>query len=280
MQPGPLALKNIGLIVVVAGWLAIVAPVAVDGQNLRFDQASVKPTNIIGNRSILLFPRGGINAKNFSLSSLIKVAWRLQDNQIEVGADWIRADRFDVEASVEGNPSRDQLLAMLRSFLTQRFKLVVRSDVRELPIYELRVARPDRRLGPSLRPSALGGCTPVDFSTERSRRTTSPAPCGVLYSRPGRWTGRAVPLQTLVTPLSRRVGRVVLDRTNLPGVFDLDLQWTSGGARHRTGALLPPAEGQSSLFGALEQELGLTLQPGTAPVDILVIERAEHPTLD
>jgi uncharacterized protein (TIGR03435 family) len=81
-------------------------------------------------------------------------------------------------------------------------------------------------------------------------------------------------------PLSRRVGRVVLDRTNLSGVFDLDLQWTNVGARRHPGVPAPLAEVPSSLFGALEEELGLTLQPGTAPVDVLVIQHAEHPTPD
>jgi uncharacterized protein (TIGR03435 family) len=82
-----------------------------------------------------------------------------------------------------------------------------------------------------------------------------------------------------VAPLSRRLGRVVLDRTNLTGVFDLDLQWTNVGGRNHPGAA-PLNESPSSLFGVLEEELGLALQPETAPVEVLVIEHAEHPARD
>lgn len=272
--------KNVGVIAIVVGCLSLVATVPAHGQNRQFDVASVKPTAISAGRSIVLFPLGGIKARNVSLSSLIKIAWQLQDDQLDGDASWIRSERFDVEASLEGNPSRDELRLMLRSLLTKRFKLAVRTEVRELPIFELRVARHDRRLGPSLQPSPFGGCTPIDLSAHLPRRTTSPVPCGVLYSRTGRWRGRAVPMHALVTPLSHLVGRVVLDRTNLSGVFDLDLHWTNIGARHRAGGPAPLADGPSSFVGALEDELGLTLQPAKAPVDVLVIERAEHPSLD
>lgn len=276
-QSGRFIVKNLGVIGIAFG-LSAVASVAVHGQDRQL--ASVTPTTIIGDRSILVFPRGRIIAKNLSLSRLIQVAWRLQDNQLDGGARWIRSERFDVDARADGNASRDQLRLMLRSLLTKRFKLVVRSELRDLPIYELRVARPDRTLGPSLRPSSFGGCTPVDPSAHPPRRTASPPPCGVLYSRTGRWSGRAVPISALVAPLSRRVGRVVVDKTNLSGVFDLDLQWTNLGARHHSGIAGPVAEGPSSLSEALEEDLGLTLQPSTAPVEVLVVEHAEHPTLD
>src|SRR5262245_50052743 len=142
-----------------SGWIS-----ALHGQHPQFDVASVKPTKITEQTYIVFYPGGRLVARNFPLGSLVKAAWHLQNDQIDGGPKWIRSDGFDVEARADGNPSREQLLVMLRSLLVERFKLVVRSEVRELPVYELQVVRPDRKLVPSLRRSSSSGFTPLNLA--------------------------------------------------------------------------------------------------------------------
>ena len=108
--------------------------------------------------------------------------------------------------------------------------------------------------------------------------------CGVLYSPIGHWTGRGVPIDTLANVLTRAVGRVVLNRTALAGTFNLDLEWTDLSAllsptANPTNLPLPRTDG-TSLFTALEEQLGLTLESTRGPAGVLVVEHVEHPTED
>lgn len=248
-----------------------------------FEVASVKPTKIAGISLILLYPGGRFSATNVTLGGLIARAWGLQRDQVDGGPAWLQSDGFDIEAQAEGNPPADQVWLMLRTLLAERFTLVVGTETRELPVYELVLARTEGTLGPSLRPSLGTNCTKSALAAgPLAPVDPNHPPCGVLYSPTGHWTGRAVPIRTVANALVRMVGRVVIDRTGLAGTFDLDLQWTD------LAALLapvgpvpdvqPPRADGPSLFAALQEQLGLKLHPTRGAVDVLVIQNAERPT--
>src|SRR5687768_13114234 len=110
-----------------------------------FDVASIKQ-----NRSGEFFgsfgyePGGRLMVVNNSVRTLIRSAYSLQNYQILGGPQWMNSDRYDVSARASGNASEEQLKLMLRRLLGERFKLVARREVREIPIYALVIASPGR----------------------------------------------------------------------------------------------------------------------------------------
>jgi len=86
-------------------------------------------------------------------------------------------------------------------------------------------------------------------------------------------------MQDLLGPLQAMTGRPVIDRTGLIGAFDFDLQWTSGPVALAGGPTAPPDDGPS-IFVALQEQLGLRLEPGRAPFDVVVVDAVQRPTPD
>jgi uncharacterized protein (TIGR03435 family) len=257
--------------------------VAIDASAPVFEVASVKPTKVSGSAYYFFHPGGRFTATNFPLKGLITRAYRLQGNQVEGGPSWVSSDGFDIEAKAEGNPPPEQVLLMVRALLAERFKLKLRTETRQLPIYALELARSDGKLGSGLRPASPADCVSVPPSGgppplfDRNH-----PPCGALYSPIGHWTGRGVSIEALTSDLSRVVSRVVRNRTGLTGTFDLDLQWTDLTMLLQPGGSVPdappPADNPTSIYTALQEQLGLKLDSQKGPVDVLVIDRAEKPT--
>jgi len=242
----------------VAQSLTIVVSTAHAQSDATFDAVSIKPNTSgeVGGASRA--QPGRYQGVNVTLMRLIGLAYR-PIQEFEGGPDWIRTDRFDVDAKAEGTPSQDQMLRMLRTMLADRFKLVVRAEKRQRPVYALTMARRDRTLGPQLRASEAmcpGG----------------PGTCGVRMGD-GILTATSITMTRLASELSF-VGRQVMDRTELPGAFEVNLQWTPEAA----GAGAPATDNLPSIFTAMQEQLGLKLEPATGPIDVLVIERAEKPS--
>ena len=178
------------------------------------------------------------------------------------------------------------LLLMLRTLLADRFGVVVHQEMRELPVYELVVARADRKFGPEISPSKL------DCENQAPGRRGGPPPpgnpaqpiCGMRIA-PGQMVMGGTPMAQFATVLSNFVQRVVLDRTQLAGAFDFRLSWTPDripqGAPPPGAPALPPVDPNGpSLFAALQEQLGLKLESTRAPLEVLVIDRAERPMPD
>jgi uncharacterized protein (TIGR03435 family) len=274
-------------IVAVGAVVALRAQVpATDTKAPAFEVAVIKPTNVTGSAYTLNRPGGRFTAINISLRGLITRAYRLQNNQVEGGANWVDSERFDIEAKAEGNASQAQVSLMLQALLAERFKLRMRNETRQLPIYALVMARSDGKNGSQLRPSSEGDCSkgpPLGGGPPPPSDRRHPF-CGVLYTPTGYWTGRGVSMEALASNLARVVSRVVLNRTGLAGTFDLDLQWTDLMALLQPGGPAPdappPADNPTSIFTALQEQLGLKLESTKGPVDVLVIDHVEQPTPD
>jgi uncharacterized protein (TIGR03435 family) len=158
------------------------------------------------------------------------------------------ADRFDIAAKPETRSRPEEVLLMMQRLLADRFQLALHRESKEARVYELVVAK----AGPKLR-------EPKDD-----------AEAG-LQGQKGRITARATPLAILARYLSQRLGQPVVDKTGLLGRYDFTLQYEADGAND-------PAAAGPSIFTAIEEQLGLRLQPGKGPVDILVVDRAEKPS--
>lgn len=251
-----------------------------------FEVASVKP-NTSGDGRVMLMqqPGGRLNLVNVPLRLLIRNAYRVQDSQIAGGPDWLGTARFDIVAKAENpNASVEDLQLMTRSLLADRFKLLVRSEKREMPIYAMVPVRSDGKLGPQLHKSD------TDCGSPSAPPAGPPAPgqiprCGFTVGF-GNVKARGTTLPALATTLSTFAGRIVVDRTALTGGYDVELTWTPDQTPRAQGDQPPQVNGAPidpngpSLFTALQEQLGLKLESTKDSVDVLVVDRAEKPAED
>jgi uncharacterized protein (TIGR03435 family) len=256
-----------------------------------FEVASVKRNlsgSIIVNQSL---SPGRYTGTNLSVADLLATIYAPQPrSHVSGGPDWMRTDRFDIVAKAEGTSTTAELVEMLHTLLVDRFKFAAHQEAREGDVYNLILARSDGRLGPLLRPST------VDCAAQRANATRTAGagaagqvPACPLANYPGRFIGTSIPLATLARTLVVWVdGREVRDRTELSGLYDVDLTWTP----ERLGPLPLNAPidlvrareaidpNGPSLVTALQEQLGLKLESMKDKIDVLVIDHLEAPTED
>jgi uncharacterized protein (TIGR03435 family) len=228
---------------------------------------------------------GQIVVTNYTLRDIIRNAYGVQRYQIVGGPDWLAQDRFDINAKVPEGAPQAQALLMMQTLLADRFKLHIRRDTRDLPIYALVVARTDGRLGPKMQPASFD-CAALAAARSRGENPTLPAPvgdrpvCGA-QANPGRLMVGGYALADFARNLGGFAGRPVVDRTGLKGGYDFELLWTPDEAPP-TGVTLPAWYDPNgpSLVTAVQEQLGLKMEATTGPVDVLVIDSAERPTED
>jgi uncharacterized protein (TIGR03435 family) len=248
-----------------------------------FEVASIK-RNASGssNSSSRALPGGRITMTNRTLRDMVREVYRLQGFQITGGPDWIGTDRWDIVAKADGEQTFERLVPMMQNLFADRFKLVIHREQREQPIFALVFARTDHQLGAQIHPSSVD-CDAM-AKTAAARGDTSPRAangrplCGINMTN-GKLMTSATTLAELTRLLSGTAGRSIVDKTGLAGRFDIDLSWTpeqsAGG-----GDPVPPASDGASLFTAMQEQLGLKLEPQRGPVDMLVIDSAARPTED
>jgi uncharacterized protein (TIGR03435 family) len=193
------------------------------------------------------------------------------------GPDWIDSDRFDILASAPAGTSESTMLTMLQTLLADRFKLVLRREAREMPVYSLVIAQNDGRIDKAL--------LPVDCKASRTESkavVSKVPPCSaLLLGQQGTgmvtYQSEGVDLKELANMLSRRVGRPVINQTGLAGEFRFELSWLQD-LQAGQAAVPAAANDGPSLFTALQEQLGLKLESSRNPVEVLVIESVERPT--
>lgn len=264
-------------VILLAGTVAVpaqqVQPINPDDK-AAFELTSVK-RNISGDgrTSTRAQPNGGWSATNVRLRAVIARAYEVREFQITGGPDWVNVDRFDIVARGPVGTPASQRFAMLRAMLADRFKLVTHVETREQPRYLLTLARPDGRLGPQLKQSKLpcaGQTTPQPGSD-----------CGVdtsVNDRFGTMSARGVPMDNLAAALANfAINRTVVNRTGLEGAFDAELRFATEGAAL---AVTNRSDDASSIFTAVQEQLGLKLQSDRGPVPFIVIDGVQQPTPD
>ena len=217
--------------------------------------------------------RGRYGATNVPAVLLLRAAHRVQPTQIVGLPGWAAADRWDVVATIpDGPPTGDRQMALLRNMLKDRFNLAFHVETRELPVYALVVARGGPK--PGLRPSA------IDCDALFAGRVAAPPgarPCGLSIDQAGGMrmvsTGQQMP--GFVGPLAGFTDRLIVDRTGLKDTYEFELRWTPDAGAGIPGPVDPDTPG---LFTALEEQLGLRLEPARAQVEVMVIDRFERPT--
>jgi uncharacterized protein (TIGR03435 family) len=215
------------------------------GQTLAFEVASVKrspPDAQQGSQSKL--DPGHVTFTGATLQALIRRAYDVKNYQIS-GPDWINTDRYEISAKFPAKYGVDQIVVMLQNLLADRFKLTIRRDTKEMPVYALVLGK--------------GGL--------KNARETEIGPGGTSLNR-GKLTATKINMARLAETLSGQVDRPVIDMTGLTAIYDLTLEW----APDQTAA----SENGPDIYTALQQQLGLRLEPRKAPMEVLVVERAER----
>jgi uncharacterized protein (TIGR03435 family) len=239
-----------------------------------FEVASIRKNTSAGGRTLMDGAGDRFSVTNATLRMLILTAFELLDDQLVGGPGWINNDRFDVVAGRGGAPF-EQVPAMLRTLLAERFKLRTHSETRDMPMYTLVTARSDGALGEHMK---VADCDRKNLSTGFPSASDKVLPCNVRFVGPGRLRGGGLRMRDLAAALTPIVGRIVLDRTGLPGRYDLELAWASDQPRRATDDIPAPDPDGASLFTALQEQLGLKLTGGRGPVDVLVIDSVSPPT--
>jgi uncharacterized protein (TIGR03435 family) len=273
-------------------------PVTDAAANPVFEVASVKQNKSgEGFIRIGMAPGGRFTANNVPLRQLILMAYQVQPFQIVGGPSWMVSDRFDIVAKASGDlpPPTPGVVGpmqlMMRALLADRFKLTLHNEQKEMPIYALVVARADGKLGSQLRQSTTDCAAIIGAAARRGGPPpppsfNEPVQCGMRVF-PGALSAGGFPLSQFTQFLSTTVQRIVVDRTGLTGNFDLNMTWTpdqmpQGRGDPPPGAPPLPAIDPNgpSIFTAVQEQLGLKLESTKAPVDVLVVERAERPVED
>ena len=242
----------------VLAWLAA-HTVAAQTPSPAFEVASVK-ANSSGQAVMRLTAppgTGRFDATNISARILILNAYGLRDVQLAGAPAWTESERFDVAGRTAASATRDEISAMVRTLLADRFRLRTHRETREMPTYALVAATADKRLGPGLK-----------TSTAETRTNISPTSIKAV----------SMTMARLALSLSAVVGRVVTDETGLQDAYDLELTFAREGPLP-PGA--PPADPDApSIFTALREQLGLRLEGRRGPVEVLVVDGIERPTPD
>jgi uncharacterized protein (TIGR03435 family) len=241
---------------------------SVPAGSLSFEVASVKPNPLDSQAGGFSRNANGLTIFNYSLWRLIVSAYGIEDFQLSGASDWIKNEKFDVVAKAADGSTHSplELSQMLQSLLAERFKLTVRRETRSAPVYWLVPAKTGGTLGSDLHRAKID-CRAPETPAASQR---DPAQCGLSYGY-STINAHGMPLDPLVGTVSSLVKRPVVDKTGLTGGFDYSLHYNRAGA---------PDSPDPSIFGALEEQLGLKLEDQRGPVDFIVIEHAERPTPD
>jgi uncharacterized protein (TIGR03435 family) len=214
---------------------------------------------------------GSFVATSATLAWLVRFVYELPDYRLVGGPDWVRRDRFDVEARAGGDASREEIQRMVLALLEDRFQLVIRQEQRQGPVYTLVRARSNNQVGPNLRASAAGCAAPGGPGEKMEERRT---PNGGVETR-----RTCASMSALVANFSNALQAPVDDKTALMGMWDFELSYTGERRRNANAAgVAQDPNDAPALFTAVQEQLGLRLESGRGPVDVFVIESAAQPT--
>jgi uncharacterized protein (TIGR03435 family) len=244
-----------------------------------FEVASVKP-NKSGELAVKVeFQPTAVRLVNMQLRPIIQLAYGITTLAKLAGVpDWAQTERFDIIGNAASIPTREVARLMLQALLADRFKLAAHMETRQTAVYALVRARRDGTFGPGLsRSTAICAGRGAPPPPEGAPPTVQ---CGARPRGLGNISFVSAPMAQLASMLSVVVGRPVVDRTGFAERYDMELKFTPEtlppGAEPTP--LPEPTDGAPSLFTALQEQLGLKLEPSTDTVEVLVITHLERPT--
>ena len=230
--------------------LLLCIPAALLAQAPAFEVASVKsvPPPVDGHISTRMSTDNGmLNYSNVTLKDVVAQAYSIAKFQV-AGPDWLDNDRFVIAAKIPSGAPREQVAAMLQALLKERFALTFHRESKETSVLAMVVAKGGAKLKPA---DSASGC---HISTTAKKISHM---CHLE-------------LPQFAERLSTYTDRPVVDRTQLHGVFEINVEWVPDAA-----AITDPTAG-STLLEALPEQLGLRLEAQKTPVEILIVDSASR----
>jgi uncharacterized protein (TIGR03435 family) len=243
-----------------------------------FDVASVRKNTSGGTGGqFQIFPGGQFRAANATVRQLVQAAYDFTYERFQIvgGPSWIDEERYDVQAAPVAQ-SRDRIATQqeiavrVQALLAERFKLVLRREMREMQRYDLRLAR-SSVLRVNSGTCAARGPEPKAADDVRPYCALSSLPNSDGLEH---LVGTGVRISALARRLQQMVEAIVVDQTDLMAAYDFTLDFV----RPRNFAERPDAIDGVSIFTALQEQMGLRLVPQRGPVEVMVIVNAERPT--
>ena len=234
----------------IAGLAAVFFALEARAQSPAFEAASIRRNRSGEGNTQINLSGGRLTVTNASLKTLIRNAYDLLSFQLAGEPRWIDTEMYDIVATT-GSAKKiepDEFRLLLQNLLAARFQLKVHWETREVSVYAL---LPDK-------------------SGPRLQESSAPQEPGINTSKgPGRarMLGTHEPIAILTKNLGNQLGRIVIDKTGLSGAYDWTLEWDPDPAADST---------RPSLVTALQVQLGLRLEAQKGPMEVLVIDRAEH----
>ena len=252
---------------------------------------------------------GQINYSNVTLKNVLMSAYNVKGYQIS-GPSWLESERFDIVAKVPKGATKEEFRVMLQNLMAERFKLKLHRESKELPIYALVVGKngvkmketpkddpaADAAKGPQAPPpGAFGEGEPPRIRMGKDGMPQmppgGPGRGGMMMMGNGgkmRMQASKQKVTQIVEMLGNQLGRPVVDQTGLTADYDFTLEYAPDDTmRGPAGMMPPPPDGGGggapapsdstgpSLMSALQEQLGLKLEPKKGPIDLLVIDSLE-----
>jgi uncharacterized protein (TIGR03435 family) len=254
----------------------------------QFEVASIKPA--AGDGIMNVRPLPGRLTALATLQVLMQYAYGVQPFQIVGGPGWVSSTHYEIDARAGAAVDRERLFLMLQPLIEDRFRLKTHREMKDVPVFWL---ASDRR-GLKLPAPRDGACveSPADAALEWAGGGRMAVPGGLapakgrcgsaivaLGPRGAHLRGGRIAMSELARVLSGVLGRPVLDTTGVTAPFDVELDFVPDDA---TPAIPPPPPGSGisgpSIGAALQQQLGLRLEPANGAVEVIVVDQAERPS--
>jgi uncharacterized protein (TIGR03435 family) len=191
------------------------------------------------------------------MQRLILNAYHIEDYQL-AGPAWLKTERFEIDAKLPDGSTREQIPLMLQAMLAERFHFASHRENRQIPVFALVVAKGDPKMPPAQVRDSNVGVGLLSPTKRVFKGRTDIAELIFLLKVPGGDAALA--------------DRPILDMTGLKGLYDIRLEWTVDSAA-------PPgtsdADSAPTIFSALQDQLGLKLEPRKMPMEVLVVDRVD-----
>lgn len=222
-----------------------------------FEVATIKPSDPNDQSSSLRIDGHRIWVENLTLATILSIAYDIHRDQILNAPAWLSNDRYDIRGfpDLPGQPNEVQYKQMLQKLLADRFQLQFHRDTRELSTYAITVLKS----GPK-------------FAPTKSDPNSLPKQSGNGSGSRQDWTLTNSSISHLAQTLQFSLPRPVIDQTNLTGKYDFHLAWTPDTIPN------PAPDAPPGLFTAIQEQLGLKLEPTPAPAPVLIIDHVERPS--
>jgi uncharacterized protein (TIGR03435 family) len=227
-----------------------------------WDVVSIKPRDPNDPSNVQVMSTRGreVVILNRSVQGMVLFAYGLHKKQITGAPAWMDTLRWDIHGvpDIPGEPDEKHMQILIRKLLEERFGLKVHKETKELPVYAVTVAKGGHKMTRS-----TGDPSGPPYESETSNG-------GIMTMHMTN-----ISMNEFAPGLGYFLDRPAVDQTQLPGRYDFQMKWTIDESKAPADGTAPPG-----MFTAIQEQIGLKLEPVKAQTQMLVIDAVQQPTVD